>query len=280
MEVQLPLVLFTLLAGAGGGTMVFLCIADMLGFDAKVGRTACSVTAGLLVVGGLCSVLHLAQKMHVMAAVMNIGSFSGISMELIGLTVCFVLVALYWLLCRKGQSAKARRAVAVLCCLAGLAFCYIQGSSYVIAARPYWDTLLLPLGYWASGLAAGGVIFLSILVALGRPQEFVKRIATFALGALALQLVLYAAFAISVGEAALVDNGAIVWGLEFIVGTLIPFALVVAVRQGKDPRLVYVAVACVLIGGAAFRCMMWILGVGQMPSLFDLARDYRGLINW
>ena len=279
MEVQFPLVFFTLLAGTGGGTMIFMCIYDLLGFKRRVARITCYVIAGFLAVGGLCSVFHLAQKAHIMSAVTNIGSFSGISMELIGLSVCFVLIVLYWLFCREGQSEVVRRVLAVLCGIGGLAFCWIQGDSYVIAARPHWDTYLLPLGYWASGIAIGGVVFTTVLVVLKEEDDSVKRVCTFAIGAVVLQLVCYLAFGIATGTDALVENGLVFWGLEIVLGSLVPLACLVAIRLGKDKRLVYVALACAFAGGIAYRAMMWILGTPAVVDLFDTARTQRGYIE-
>lgn len=280
MSIQLPLVFFTLFAGAGGGTMVFLCLAELFGFGPQLGRRACYVVAGLLVAGGLASVMHLAQKLHIMSVVMNLGSFSGISMELIGLTICFVLVALYWLFCREGQSTRARRVLGVLCGIAGLAFCWIQGSSYIIPARPYWDTVLLPVGYWVSGLVVGGIVFLALMVATKEEQSRVRRLIPFALGELAIQLVCWLAYGIAVGPDALAEQVLLFWGLEMVVGTLVPAVCLVVAYRSNNMAWVWVALAGVVVGGVVFRSMMWILGAGYFPSLFEVAATQRGWIGW
>ncbi len=280
MDIQWPLVLFTLFAGSAGGAMVLLCFAELFNFGRKVGRYACYVIAVLLVIGGICSIFHLAQRAHIMSVLTNLGSLSGVSLELIGLMVCFVLIVIYWLFCREGQNATVRRVFGILCGIAGIVFCWIQGDSYVIAARPFWDTLLLPFGYWASGIACGGVVFCALLVFMKEEAAHIKRMCVIVLVELVIQLVAYLVFGIFVGTDALVENAILFWGCEIVVGCCITAACVIAVWRGANTKFMYVALIAVIIGAIVFRCMMWVLGEGYIPNLFELAETARGYVGW
>ena len=82
MDIQWPLVLFSLIAGTGGSLFAFVALSELVGGKGKT-RFAATVTAlVLIVVGGCLSMLHLASPQNAFAALTNIFSFSGISIEL------------------------------------------------------------------------------------------------------------------------------------------------------------------------------------------------------
>lgn len=82
MDIQWPLVLFSLIAGTGGSLFAFVALSELVGGKDKT-RFAATVTAlVLIVVGGCLSMLHLASPQNAFAALTNIFSFSGISIEL------------------------------------------------------------------------------------------------------------------------------------------------------------------------------------------------------
>ncbi|MCD8316332.1 MAG: dimethyl sulfoxide reductase anchor subunit, partial [Eggerthellaceae bacterium] len=264
MEIQWPLVLFTLFAGAGGGAMVLLCFADLFNMGRKLGRIGCYVIAVLLVVGGLCSIAHLAQQSHILSVLTNIGSFSGVSLELIGLIVSFVLIVLYWLFCREGQNDTARRVFAVLCGIAGLIFCWILGSSYVIASRPAWDTLLLPCGYWSSGIALGGSLFLSLAVILKIDVPKLKILTYIVLIEIAIQFIVFLIYGITTGSELMVDNGVLFWVCEIVIGCVVAAACLIPLCLSRLPQFAFITFIAILVGALAFRCLMWVLGEGYL----------------
>lgn len=59
MDIQWPLVLFSLIAGTGGSLFAFVALSELVGGKGKT-RFAATVTAlVLIVVGGCLSMLHL-----------------------------------------------------------------------------------------------------------------------------------------------------------------------------------------------------------------------------
>ena len=93
MAIQWPLVIFSLLAGAGGALLAFVGLSGVLGLAKKARVPAAVGALVLLVVGGCASVAHLAQPANIMAAAANVFSFSGISVELIMLGVNAIVAA-------------------------------------------------------------------------------------------------------------------------------------------------------------------------------------------
>ena len=90
MDIQWPLVLFSLIAGTGGSLFAFVALSELVGGKGKT-RFAATVTAlVLIVVGGCLSMLHLASPQNAFAALTNIFSFSGISIELMLLGLLLV----------------------------------------------------------------------------------------------------------------------------------------------------------------------------------------------
>ena len=121
MAIQWPLVLFSLLAGAGGAMLAFAGLSQLLGGSRTVRRRAVWCALALFVIGGLCSVAHLASPLNAISAVTNLLSFSGISIELMLLGASFIAGAAYLVLTREEGRDGAVRVVAVLAVIFGVA---------------------------------------------------------------------------------------------------------------------------------------------------------------
>lgn len=171
IDIQWPLVLFTVVAGMGAGVLVAAGAMQLLDkkADAKVQFVATAVSLALLAVGGCFSLLHLAVPGNVMAAVYNIGSFSGISLELITLGIIFILAAVFAIL-QKRESEGALKVVAVLGVVSALLFMYFSGHGYVLESRPAWNTEMLPLAYLGTALASG-VFAYGLVLAFAKGEE-------------------------------------------------------------------------------------------------------------
>ena len=114
MEIQWPLVLFSLIAGTGGSLFAFVALSELLGGKEKT-RFAATVTSLVLIVAGGClSMLHLASPQNAFAALTNIFSFSGISIELMLLGLTFVVALAYAIVVKRLRNALAAKALAVV----------------------------------------------------------------------------------------------------------------------------------------------------------------------
>ena len=127
MSIQWPLVIFSLLAGTGAGTMVFVGLSELLNKGASARFNAALVAFILLILGGIASVLHLGQPANVMSAITNLGSFSGISIELILLGLSALVALIYAILAKREGSDGARKAFGVIALILGLVFAFALG---------------------------------------------------------------------------------------------------------------------------------------------------------
>lgn len=171
MAIQWPLVLFSLLAGAGGAMLAFAGLSQLLGGSRTVRRRAVWCALALFVIGGLCSVAHLASPLNAISAVTNLLSFSGISIELMLLGASFIAGAAYLVLTREEGRDGAVRVVAVLAVIFGVAIGFFCGHGYVIDAQPTWSTETLPLAYLGTSLALGAFAYALVAAATKTPAD-------------------------------------------------------------------------------------------------------------
>ena len=261
MEIQWPLVIFSLLAGCGGVGIASIGISEALGIAKKSRVPVAIVGLVFLIVGGCASVLHLGQPANIMAAAANIFSFSGISVELIMLGIN-VVVALVYLLLVSRESAAAKP-VSFVGILTGIVLAFVVGNGYIMESQPNWNTIMLPLAYLGSGLGSGTALFAAVMAVRKEEQADFKAFSPFAIGGAALQLVSFLAYGAVLGFAV---DAAIFWLGAIVVGSLV--ALVGALLMSKQNAWAYVAVIAALIGGLCIRAIMWLVGSGFL-TFFD-----------
>lgn len=275
--IQWPLVLFSLLAGAGGCAFAFAGASEFVGGTKRARFVVGVVSLVLVVVGGLFSVLHLASPQHVMAAVRHVFSFSGVSVELMVLGLVVVVGVAYLVLSKRSGVEGARKGFAVAGIVLGLLLAFVTGHGYVISAKAAWFTEILPIAYLGTSLAAGALLFL--LVSLAADKEFsakpwgVPVLAASIVGA--VTIVAYLAYLQSAGfdvSQALVTGLAVVCGIVVAIGCSIAI-LRCAAGGNRQTLTVLAAVGFVgaLAGGLAVRLLMWLFSEGFM-ELFEGAR--------
>jgi DMSO reductase anchor subunit len=265
MAIQWPLLVFGLLAGCGGGMLVFIGLSEILGVAKGVRSTAAIIALILLIVGGCASVLHLGQPANIMAAAANIFSFSGISVELIFLGVNVLIALVYLIMRRRGSSEGSTKVVAIIGLITGVGMAFVVGNGYVMESQKNWDTIALPLSYLASGLAMGGTFFVALMVGGKVDAVEVKKINVWVLGALVLQAAMFLIYAAMTG---FVLDTLVFWGCAIVIGTVAALACSLMVSQNAN--LAYGALACAVVGGIALRAAMWLAGSGFL-AFFALA---------
>lgn len=273
MDIQWPLVLFTLLSGTGAGTLVAAGISEFLGASSKTRFLAGIVSLLLLAAGGLFSVAHLGQAGNFMAAISNIGSLSGISLELISLGVAVVVALVYALV--TARDGNASKVIGIVGIVAGAAFAFLSGHGYeAVTVRPAWATPALSLSYLLNALTAGGFVFIALQSVKSDDAGAVKRLALVVGIAAALQAVAYLAYGIL---APLGNTSVLHWGGAVLVGGLVSLAIGILIYIKGSSAAAWVGVAAALAGGLAFRAVMWLVGQAYLPNLFDIASQNRGL---
>ena len=264
MSVQWPLVVFSLLAGCGGGLIASSGFLGLAGKTARTRSASLVVAIVLLVLGGCASVLHLAHPASIMAAAANIFSFSGISVELIMLGANLVVALVSLAMLRKDVSDSADKAISVVSILVGVVLSFAVGNGYVMEAQASWDTFLLPVSYMLSGLSCGSCLCMAICATAGKGEDS-GSLGKIALALCALQLVAFVAYGFVPGfdrDPLLLVGGSIV------VGSL--GSLLCAFLGRRTPNFWWAAFACAVVGGLCLRSFMWVVGTGFMES-FALA---------
>jgi anaerobic dimethyl sulfoxide reductase subunit C (anchor subunit) len=273
MEIQWPLVIFSLLAGGGAATLGFAGISEFLGSSKKARSIAGIIALALMVIGGIASVFHLGQPGNFFAAVANLGSLSGVSLELIFLGLTIVVGIVYVVLVN-GENA-ASKAVGVVGLVLAVIFAAITGHSYQIEAQLAWNNFGVTASYLFSSFTLGGFVYLATATVFKEDGAQVKKIALYTLVVAVLQLISFFIFGFAVGF----DKLDVVsfWLLAVVVGSLVPIAIA-GLFAFKDSQgaTAYAGLAGALLGGIGIRVFMWIVGSGFI-SFFTDAAAYRSL---
>lgn len=198
MEIQWALVLFTVVSGAGAWLFAFSMLGSLLKKDAAPGKMETITAFVLVAVGGCMSVMHLSHVDRILEALNH--PTSGIFIEAAMIGVLCVILAVYFVLLARNSSEKARTAVGVLGLLVGMVFTYACGSSYLMEARPAWQTVTLPLAYFGTAASAGAGLNLLLKAVQKRDEQAVSFAGLMAVVGGALGAVLAAAFCIAAGR--------------------------------------------------------------------------------
>ena len=273
MGIEWPLTLFTVVAGAGAGSLAFAGVGEFFGAGKKARSVAAVLAIVLLVAGGCLSLLHLGNPANFMAAATNLFSFSPISLELIFLGLGVIVAVVYLVLVNRESGAS--KALGVVGILAGVAFAYASGHGYeVIAARPAWATPALTFSYALGELALGGFLFLALQGAFKDEDGSVKKVALVVAVVAALETVAYLAYG---AMSPIGDNAALFWGGAVAVGGVIAVVAGLVAWLKGNAAMAWLGVIAVAAGAIAFRAVMWLAGSMDLPSFFDLAANSRGL---
>ena len=155
MAVQWPLLIFSVLLGASSGIMIFLGIGEIKGTFKKVRFPLALIALILLAVGGCASALHLG---HLDRALYILGNVSSaFSRELFAVGFTGLMTLIYVILSRKDYPG-ATKVFGILAAIGGILLPLIAGASYMMPARPAWDSFALPLMYLGTGIGMGFVL--------------------------------------------------------------------------------------------------------------------------
>lgn len=275
IEIQWPLVLFTLFSGIGGGLLVPAGIAEITGKrNDKAQFAALIISLVLLVVGGCFSLLHLAAPHNVMAAVYNIFSFSGISIELILLGACCIVALVFVIMLKRGVPAAAMKVIGVIGIIVAVLLMYFCGHGYIMPSRPAWDTEMLPIAYLGTSLAGGVFAYGLVLAACKGDEGQCKAFRIVALigGVICACACALYSFAVC-GDAAETSTLAF-WGGVVICGIVGMLVVGIGAYLKFSPEnamvLALVGLVIAVVAILAVRVVMWETSEGYL-ELFNLA---------
>lgn len=155
MAVQWPLLIFSVLLGASSGVMIFLGIGEIKGSFKKVRFPLSLIALILLAVGGCASAMHLGHIDRALYILGNVGS--AFSRELFAVGFTGLMTLIYVILARKDYPG-ASKVFGILAAIGGILLPLIAGASYMMPARPAWDSFALPLMYLGTGIGMGFVL--------------------------------------------------------------------------------------------------------------------------
>jgi anaerobic dimethyl sulfoxide reductase subunit C (anchor subunit) len=263
MEIQWTLVFFTLLTCMGCGLFAAIAAAG-LGEANFVSKKGVMAALAMLAVGGFSSVFHLAHPFRAIYILTNLNTEFG--KEMLLLAAVGVLMSIYLVKADK-VSDSARKTICVLSLVFTAWMAFQSGFTYVLVARASWNTFLLPLAYLASACALGCIAFCLIVREASEQVRAKMRLASF--GAIIAQGILYLAyvsvsFTSTEADTSLItsSNGLVVFWLgTLLCGIVLPFVLLFPHHKiSKRKSMLPLAFSCAIIGGVAFRAMMYLLG--------------------
>ena len=168
MAVQWPLLIFSVLLGASSGIMIFLGIGELRGSFKKVRFPLSLIALILLAVGGCASAVHLG---HIDRALYILGNVnSAFSRELFAVGFTGLMTLVYVILAKKDYPG-ASKVFGILAAIGGLLLPIIAGASYMMPARPAWDSFALPLMYLGTGVGMGFVLGAAYVYSKGDDAE-------------------------------------------------------------------------------------------------------------
>lgn len=276
MEIQWPLVFFTLLTGLGVGGFAVVAVLEWLGKAERARLSGAIMALVAVAAGGVASVFHLGHPERIFNALGHLDS--GITQEMALLGGTGVAIVLYLVVTRLGYSAQVKKIVATIGAVLGVVLAFAMGASYVLPARPAWNTWLLPLLYVGSAAVLG--LFSMYLWTVVSKEDKALALGlnkATAIG-VAVQMALVAAYVIylavapfqnplrSAGRVLSGDLALAFWLGVVILGLLVPLGLTVwflsAKRKEAMPSVAVpvVGLVCALLGGGVTRALMYILG--------------------
>jgi anaerobic dimethyl sulfoxide reductase subunit C (anchor subunit) len=284
MAIQWALVIFTLLICLASGIFAGAGLLAVFGKGQKLQVPAVIAALLALVIGGVASFMHLEHWNRAFNGFGNISS--GITQELIGIVVFFIVLVIYFVVSRNGETPKW---AGVLAIIVGVGLVIVMSTSYMMPARPVWATVALYVFYLAQMVAAGGAALWLISSAVGVDDATVVSARITAIGGVLVivSLVIYAGYISAISSPTVgyyfdptdptkemqATTG---FGLQLLSGSLAIYfwgAVVVggaiaAVlgflrwrRADGGLPLAAIALVCTLAGGVAFRAALYILGV-------------------
>ena len=192
MEIQIPLVLFTSFLAWSiviFGTQCILALKKQAGAIQLVALVTSFV---VLVVGGIAVLFHLTHPFNIFNGFGHLTS--GITQELIAIVILVVVMAAFFLMLRRSDDNTVPAWLAVVGLVACLILVAAMGHSYMLAARPAWDSVLQLLSLLGAACVLGPAT-VAIIASVKKVE--IEGIGSFAVIGSAVNAVLTAAFLIA-----------------------------------------------------------------------------------
>ena len=200
MEIQWELILFTTFISWSAGLFGAQALAAAFGLAKKAQFISWIVSAVLLIVGGIAVFLHLQHWDRIFNGFGNITS--GITQELIAIVLLVVAAVLYIIFLRRSEDGSSvQKWLAFLAVALSALLVIVTASSYMMAARPAWNTFIW-MAYVIGNALVLGPATLALIMALKGDDDFKKVGLWVLIGAVAALVfaIAYAVFVQMIGS--------------------------------------------------------------------------------
>ncbi len=285
MELQWPLIVFTTLVAWSAGVFGAQGVLALKGEGREIQMPALIASVAILVVSGIAVFFHLEHWERIFNGFGHLSS--GITQEFIAIVVFAIVAVVYFVMLRKSDDGgTVPKWLAVVAIVLAVVLAAVCAHSYMMAARPAWNSVLEVLSI--VGVACGlGPATLAVLAAVkGSEVPSIGTVTLAGVAVAALCAVAYAAFLqaspgsfVDVGHyfdpttptAAVADPTAnaaaqapVLWGGAVVVGAVIPLALAfLGWRKGGKAwtGIGAAIVACLLVGAVCLRVAFYGMGL-------------------
>ena len=168
MELQWPLILFTTLLAWSAGLFATQCVYALRGEAVKAQMPAWIVSAVLLVDVGVELFMHLEHWERIFNGFGHLTS--GITQELIAIVVLAVVAVVYLVYLRRTEG-RVPAWVAVIGIVASAILLAVMAHSYMMAARPAWNTVCQILSIVGAACAMGPATMAALAAAAPKEES-------------------------------------------------------------------------------------------------------------
>lgn len=152
MEIQVPLILFVALCAASAGIFATQGVLALRHEGKELQMPSLVTSFAVLVIGGVAVLFHLAQPLHIFNGFGN--PTSGITQELVVIVVLVIVMLVYLIMLRR-SAGEVPAWCAVLAILLAVVLDCVCAHSYMMAARPAWNSVLQVLSVIGGSCAVG-----------------------------------------------------------------------------------------------------------------------------
>lgn len=277
-----------MLLGASSGILVFLGIGEIKGAFKPVRFGLAVAALALLALGGIASTFHLGHIDRAFHILGNMGS--GLSKELFAVAFTGIVTIVYAVLVRK-DFLGAAKITGIIALVAGIALPLVAGASFMMPARPAWDSFTLPLMYLGTGLGMGFALSAAVTCSKGDAADapLATRLAIVGVIFSIASVIAYVAWIAlapfahesrSIGRLISGNLAVEFWGGVAVAGMAVPLVLsLVAANRGSKPAAgnavdgdgavtkkaslgqsaacLWIALVCLAVGSVALRMIMY-----------------------
>lgn len=170
MELQWPLILFTTFIAWSCGLFAVQGIYAVRGEGAKAQLPSLICSLVLMVIGGIAVFTHLKHWERIFNGFGHITS--GITQELIAIVIVGIVMVAYFVMLRRSEDGNVPQWLGIVAIIVAVILVVVMGHSYMMAARPTWNSLIQIFSLIGAAFALGAGTFAAINAATAEePSE-------------------------------------------------------------------------------------------------------------